>query len=248
VSRRRNGCGHCRRNGIVKVPASWVQAADLLYADGGGKVKLHWAELPYAQDPKSRISKGLSKLYPDGTLTFKLGVKHMASALGSTPYPKPGGVLAMDLRPDLPHNATLIHEMRHVVQHLGDMALRATMSAKDKKRVAQSGKGKLSGRFGRPKPRTVKALRGWKSQVKAGKAKGSKTEWYYRSPSEYQPHVGDAAAAVLRKLPDYPTEADVRNLIRKVTAKRALFMHLSTKEKRDALTSVYGMVMNTIDP
>ena len=237
-----------RRNAVVRVPESWVQATLALYAQGGGSVKLHWAELPYAT-PGSRIYKGLKKLYPGGQIKLKVKVGDLGpTTLGSTPYPKPGRSVTVGLRPSLKRpQETATHELRHVVQHIGDMALRATMTKKEAARAAASPKKKMSGRFGRPRPRTVKALRGWKKDVKTKGQKVSGASWYYRSPSEYLPHVGDAAAAVLRKLPADPTDAQVRARIRHVVASRPIFQHLSPHEKRDALRALYADVMTGLE-
>jgi hypothetical protein len=237
-----------RRNGLVSVPNAWLAAVFSSYVKGGGSVYVKWTDLPYAT-PGSRIHKGLSKLYPDGVVKLRIKVGGLpASTLGAVAYPQAGGSITASFQPGLKRaKRTIHHELRHAVQHLGDMALRASMSKKEAARVKASPKGKLSGRFGRPKPSTVKALRGWKSEVKAGKKKGTQAAWYYRSPSEYQPHVGDAASAVLEKLPNDPTDKQVRARIRHVVASRPIFQYLSEAELRDALRSLYGAVRNTLD-
>ena len=248
--RRRNTCSSCRRNGNLRVPEAWVTALHSAYVKNKPKqnvyVKVH--DLVYAT-PGSRIEKGLLKLYPSGTIKLRIRVKALPPGVGgSTPYPKPGGTVEMTIRPGMKRGKSVIrHEMRHVVQHLGDMALRATMTAKDKARVKAGTKGKLAGRFGRPSPKTVKALRGWKADVKKKGKQVSGAAWYYRSPSEYLPHTGDAAGAVIRKLPADPTDKEVRARIRHVLKTRPIFQHLSRAERRDAISALYAEVRDTLD-
>jgi hypothetical protein len=236
-----------RRNGVVQVPDEWVDAVYALYLKGGKhKVYIPWASLPYAK-PGTRIAKGLAKLYPKGSFGLKVYTAHsLGSAAGTTAYPQPGRSLEIGLLAGMkrPKN-TIRHELRHVVQHLGDMAIRVTLTPAEKKRYKG---GKVSGRFGRPSPKTVAALRGWKQGVKAAQKPVTKAAWYYRSASEYDPHVGDAAAWVVRKLPADPTPKQVNAQILKAFDHRAILQHLTPAEAEDAGRKLYAEVQRLLRP
>jgi len=227
--------------GVVKVPQAWVDETTDWYeaAMKGAEPKTVKVQVPLDTFPYPHLIPTLKKLYGKDTFGLKLQAVGLPPGVGGdTNYPGPGRPIRVRIAPGIkrPRN-TIRHELRHAVQHLGDMALRA-----------EAGKTKkdMRGRFGRPMKRTTASLRGRKAQAKAGKTTMTSTEWYLGSPSEFLPHVGDAAAWVIRKLPDAPTNKQIRDQIRKAVKRRAIFQALAPQDRQDAMAALYTEVLHML--
>jgi hypothetical protein len=234
-------CNTCRRNGVVKVPDAWVDAAtDWYEAAHQGKAPTSTkAQIPLDTFPYPHLVPVLKKLYGKSTFGLKLITGKLPPGVGGdTGYPGAGRSITVRIAANLKRpRGTIRHELRHAVQHLGDMALRA-----------QAGKTRkeMRGRFGRPSPATTGRLRGRKALARSGKKPMSKAAWYYHSPSEYHPHVGDAAAWVVRKLPPDPTTAQINKQVRKAVATKSIFTALGSAAKREARQILYVEVMRLL--
>ena len=222
--------------GVVQVPIEWVNAAtDWYEAAMAGGPKSIKVQVPLDTFPYPQLVPTLKKLYGKDTFGLKLHAGKLPPGVGGdTAYPGAGRSITIRIASGIkrPRN-TIRHELRHGIQHLGDMALRAE-AGKTKK--------EMRGRFGRPKKRTVASLRGRKAQAKAGKTTMTSTEWYLGSPSEFLPHVGDAAAWVVRKLPAEPTNKQVRAQIREAVKRRSIFQALTPRDRENAISSLYTEV------
>ena len=234
-----------RHNSLLKVPPAWVDKIHKVYLDAqkGGPKKVKMV-LPFSDLDKryykGPIKKALDALYaPHKSFRLRVTIKHMPAALGSTSPPKMGRSVDIALRPKMSNARTTIrHELQHVIQYLGDMALTVMKGSKHR------------GAFGRPKKRTTRALRARKDLAKKGIKPLSKTAWYYHSPSEVQPHITDAADSVVRKLmrmKHTPTTKDVNATIRYVVKKRPIFSLVPAAVRRDHISDLYGEVIRRLE-
>ena len=250
-----------KQNPLVYVPSAWVDAMTDWYLNGPYKTTLYAPISSFPYQTK-RLKAGLAAVYgPDGLIPFEVKRSAGPGAAGATAYPDADGVIKLGYMPDMsPGYARSVvrHELRHAVQHLGDLALRATMTAGEKQAVAKRAKKygkpaasvKMRGRFGRPSPKTTARLRTViHPKTKAGKILLSKVGGKYQhQPSEYHPHVGSAADGFVAKLSGNETAQEFNDKLRAYTQKSsARLARIPGTPRIEAIKQFYGEVMRLIE-
>lgn len=174
-----------RRNGLVRVPKLWLDATVEAYVTldnaGGGKIII---PLPVKSFPYARIREALKPIYPDKAIPLYFSVG-MMSAEGSTSTKTQGGY-KIGIKVGLPLEkaaSTILHEFRHLVQHVGDEVVKSK-----------------SGTFGRPSKAATASLRARKKAIKSGQIAASSYAAYLTSASEWQPWVGSTADKIVGKI------------------------------------------------
>lgn len=223
-----------RRNGLVQVPSSWLQAVLEGYAVGQGALKTGKMVVPLAVDqwayPKQIAT--LNELYPLGFIPLRL---LLLSAGGSTlgQLFKSQGAYTLTLQVMDPNVfiSTARHELRHLAQHIGDEVLKA------QKRIG------AHGAFGRPSKRATRALRTGKKVLKAKGGKTSAT--YFHSASEWQPWVGSTADEIVGRAHAKGLEPGpkLNAYIRKKVLSSAFYNLTAPSTRKELLRQVYAEVM-----
>jgi len=222
-----------RRNGIVRVPKVWVDAAVEAFFDlqakGGGSLTI---PLPLKPFPYPKIRTALLAVYPQKfvPLFFKVGV---ISAEGSTGTKSKGGYpVAISVNAQGASAAsTIYHELRHVVQYLGDEVVKTK-----------------SGTFGRPSRAATASLRARKKAIKSGKVAASSFQAYLSGASEWQPWVGTTADKIVGKILDggLTKTADVNAAIRKGILSSTFYGGTDPATRGELMTQVYKEIMRQL--
>lgn len=220
-----------RRNGIVRVPKLWVDAASEAYFDlqskGGGSITI---PLPLKPFPYPKIREALLAIYPEKfvPLFFKVGV---ISAEGSTGTKTKGGYpVAMHITASHPVS-TIYHELRHVVQYLGDEVVKTK-----------------SGTFGRPSKAAVQSLRARKKAIKSGKLKASQYQAYLSGASEWQPWIGSTADKIVGKIlaGGLTKTSEVNAAIRKGILGSTFYEGTDPATRKELMRQVYTEVVRQL--
>ena len=222
-----------RRNGIVRVPKLWVDAAVEAFFDlqakGGGSLTI---PLPLKPFPYAKIRTALLAIYPQKfvPLFFKVGV---ISAEGSTGTKSNGGYpVAISVNAQGASAAsTIYHELRHVVQYLGDEVVKTK-----------------SGTFGRPSRAATASLRARKKAIKSGKVAASSFQAYLSGASEWQPWVGTTADKIVGKIlaGGLTKTADVNAAIRKGILSSTFYGGTDPATRNELMTQVYKEIMRQL--
>jgi len=224
-----------RRNGIVRVPKLWLDAAveafDTLLPGGGGQMMI---PLPLKAFPYPKIREGLLAIYPEKfvPLFFKVGP---ISAEGSTSTKHNGGyTVAINSNSDSSKASlisTILHELRHVVQYLGDEVVKAK-----------------HGTFGRPSKAAVASLRARKQAMKAGKIAGTGMQKYLSSASEWQPWVGTTADKIVKQIlaGGLTKTADVNAAIRSGILSSTIYGGTDPATRKELMRQVYTEIMRQL--
>lgn len=178
-----------RRNGLVRVPKAWYEACVDAWQAGGSTL----LALPLSEWTYPKLLPTLQQIYPVGyvPLAFTAGGLSPGVAGSTSTKGKKGGgidggysigiVSSLTLKSAA---STILHELRHLVQHVGD-----EVTKKD------------HGNFGRPSLAAKASLRRTKKLVKGGKGpKG--VDPYFTSASEWQPWVGSTADEIVGSILD----------------------------------------------
>lgn len=222
-----------RRNGIVRVPKLWVDAATEAFFDlqakGGGSITI---PLPLKPFPYPKIREELKAIYPQKfvPLFFKVGV---ISAEGSTGTKSNGGYpVAMSINAQgASAVSTIYHELRHVVQYLGDEVVKTK-----------------SGTFGRPSRAATRSLRARKKAIKSGKIKASGFQAYLSGASEWQPWIGSTADKIVGKIlaGNLTATADVNAAIRKGILGSTFYAGTDPATRKELMKQVYKEIMRQL--
>lgn len=221
------------RNGVIKVPASWLEATWAAFKGGGGHVVLPVSAFPY---PSWR--EVLTKLYPHG-----VGVDVEVTDerdMGSLIEPIDAGQdFGVALSSDLPDpRETAEHELRHMIQRLGSMA---------------QGREFGDSAFGLPSKRATRALDAGAAlttrDLKARGLRGHKgperreMHRYFHDAKEWQPWVGTVARGIVRKLAatSLPSQDEERAAIMQVTT-MPFYRGTAPDTRRELLKQVYTEV------
>ena len=222
-----------RRNGIVRVPKSWydasVDAYEIGSGHGGGTATLM---LPVADLPYPKLMPKLNTIYPSGTVPLKFTVGSLGPGVaGSTSTKTKGGytigiVGGMSLKSAA---ITILHELRHLVQHIGDEVVK-----------------KAHGTFGRPSLAATATLRVTKKLAKAGKAHG--VDPYLSSASEWQPWVGSTSDSIMRTLRKAGklTVEQVNSVIRSGIMGSSFYQKTAPGTRRELMGQVYTEVQRQL--
>lgn len=224
-----------RLNGVVRVPKLWHEAATEAYftllAGGGGQMMI---PLPIKSFPYAKIREALFGIYPAKfvPLFFKVGP---ISAEGSTSTKHDGGyTVAINSNSGSSKASmisTILHELRHVVQYLGDEVVKTK-----------------HGTFGRPSPRAVASLRARKKAMKAGKLFGTKMQAYLSGASEWQPWVGTTADKIVKTIltEGLTKTSDVNAAIREGILSSTFYTNTDPATRRELMRQVYIEIMRQL--
>lgn len=222
-----------RRNGIVRVPKLWVDAATEAFFDlqakGGGSLTI---PLPLKVFPYPKIREALLAIYPAKfvPLFFKVGT---INAGGSTGTKGSGGYpVAINIsETGASAISTIYHELRHVVQYLGDEVVKTK-----------------SGTFGRPTPAAVKSLRARKKAIKSGAIKATSFQAYLSGASEWQPWIGTTSDKIVGKIlaGGLTKTADVNAAIRKGIVSSTFYEGTDPATRRELMRQVYTEVVRQL--
>jgi hypothetical protein len=222
-----------RRNGIVRVPKQWVEAAAGAFFElqekGGGKLTI---PLPLKVFPYAKIREALKAIYPSGKVPLHFRVAPI-NAGGSTGTKKDGGY-PVDINiteQGASAVSTILHELRHVVQYLGDEVVKTK-----------------SGTFGRPSPAAVKSLRARKKAIKSGQIKATGFQAYLSGASEWQPWVGTTADKIVGKIlaGNLTKTSEVNAAIRTGIVSSTFYTNTDPATRRELLRQVYTEVVRQL--
>jgi len=222
-----------RRNGIVRVPKQWVEAAAGAFFElqekGGGKLTI---PLPLKVFPYAKIREALKPIYPSRKVPLYFRVAPI-SAGGSTGTKKDGGYpVDINIKEQgASAVSTILHELRHVVQYLGDEVVKTK-----------------SGTFGRPSPAAVKSLRARKKAIKSGKIKATEFQAYLSGASEWQPWVGTTADKIVGKIlaGNLTKTSEVNAAIRTGIVSSTFYTNTDPATRRELLRQVYTEVVRQL--
>jgi hypothetical protein len=222
-----------RRNGIVRVPKLWVDAAVEAFFDlqakGGGTLTI---PLPLKPFPYPKIRTALLAIYPQKfvPLHYKVGV---ISANGTTGTKSHGGY-PVGINVNLTGGkaaSTIYHELRHVVQYLGDEVVKTK-----------------SGTFGRPSRAATASLRARKKAIKSGKIQATEFQAYLSGASEWQPWVGTTADKIVTKIlaGNLTKTSEVNAAIRKGILTSTFYENTDPATRNELMKQVYKEIMRQL--
>jgi hypothetical protein len=163
-------------------------------------------------------------------LYFKVGA---ISAGGSTGTKSNGGYpVAINIKEQgASAVSTILHELRHVVQYLGDEVVKTK-----------------SGTFGRPSPAAVKSLRARKKAIKSGKIKATEFQAYLSGASEWQPWVGSTADKIVGKIlaGNLTKTSEVNDAIRKGIVSSTFYEGTDPATRKELMRQVYTEVVRQL--
>lgn len=222
-----------RRNGIVRVPKLWHDAATeaffALQEKGGGSITV---PLPLKVFPYPSIRAKLREIYPDSFVPLYFAVKPI-SAGGSTGTKSKGGY-PVDINITETGGravSTILHELRHVVQYLGDEVVKTK-----------------SGTFGRPSVAATRSLRARKKAIKSGKIKASGFQAYLSGASEWQPWVGSTADKIVGSITygKLTTTKQVNDAIRTGILGSTFYENTDPATRKELMRQVYTEVVRQL--
>lgn len=222
-----------RRNGIVRVPKLWHDAATeaffALQEKGGGSITI---PLPLKVFPYPKIREKLLTVYPDKFVPLYFAVKPI-SAGGSTGTKSKGGY-PVDINITETGGravSTILHELRHVVQYLGDEVVKTK-----------------SGTFGRPSVAATRSLRARKKAIKSGKIKASGFQAYLSGASEWQPWVGSTADKIVGSITygKLTTTKQVNDAIRTGILGSTFYENTDPATRKELMRQVYTEVVRQL--
>jgi len=224
-----------RRNGIVRVPKLWVDAASEAFFDlqakGGGSITI---PLPLKPFPYPKIRTALLAIYPAKfvPLFFKVGTINAEGSTGT----KGNGGYPVTINKTSEQSAaskisTIYHELRHVVQYLGDEVVKTA-----------------HGTFGRPSRVATASLRTRKKAIKSGAIKATKFQAYLSGASEWQPWVGSTADKIVGKIlaGNFTKTADVNAAIRTGILSSTFYENTDPATRKELMGEVYREVMRQL--
>jgi hypothetical protein len=228
-----------RRNGIVRVPKLWVEAAveafgALKKQSGNASLVL---PLPVKALPYPKIREALKTLYPEKFIPLTVMISAgagLSGAKGSASPKKDGGykiILSFMLK-GADAVSTILHELRHVVQYLGDEVVKTK-----------------SGTFGRPTKASTASLRARKKAIKAGQVKAShKHAAYFTSASEWQPWIGSTSDKIVGEILDgkLSKTADVNAAIRTGILSSTFYTETDPATRKELMRQVYTEVVRQL--
>jgi hypothetical protein len=222
-----------RRNGIVRVPKLWHDAATeaffALQEKGGGSITI---PLPLKVFPYPSIRAKLLAIYPDKFVPLYFAVKPI-SAGGSTGTKSKGGY-PVDINITETGGraiSTILHELRHVVQYLGDEVVKTK-----------------SGTFGRPSVAATRSLRARKKAIKSGKIKASGFQAYLSGASEWQPWVGTTADKIVGSIVygKLTTTKQINDAIRTGILGSTFYTNTDPATRKELMKQVYTEIMRQL--
>jgi hypothetical protein len=222
-----------RRNGIVRVPKLWHDAATeaffALQEKGGGSIVI---PLPLKVFPYPSIRAKLLAIYPDKFVPLYFAVKPI-SAGGSTGTKSKGGY-PVDINlteKGASAISTILHELRHVVQYLGDEVVKTK-----------------TGTFGRPSLAATASLRARKKAIKSGKIKASGFQAYLSGASEWQPWVGSTADKIVGSIlyGKLTTTKQVNDAIRSGILNSTFYTNTDPATRKELMKQVYTEIMRQL--
>jgi hypothetical protein len=229
-----------RRNGIVRVPKLWLDATVEAFEAMAGKTASGTSmviPLPLKVFPYPKIREALKAIYPQKfvplTVVNSAG-PGLGSAAGATSTKHDGGyriTLSFRLK-GAEAVSTILHELRHLVQHLGDEVVKTA-----------------SGTFGRPSRAATRSLRARKKAIKSGAIKVShKHAAYFASASEWQPWVGSTADKIVSKIVDgnITKTAEVNAAIREGILSSTFYTLNDPATRNELMKQVYKEIMRQL--
>lgn len=221
-----------RKNGLVKVPPSWFPLVNATFNAGGGVVYLPiGTDYPYPQQIPNIV-----KVFPQGIPLQVAALPLGFSTRGSLGKKGSGFILSLQPMTGSDFVSTLRHELRHLMQHIGDVG--AKLKKED---------------FGRPKKADKTALRARRKAMKiAGKAQGM--GYYFTAASEWQPWVGSVAdevvALILKAIGKKPgaklDDTKLNHAIRTALIGSAFYKQTAPETRKALLRQGYTEVLRRI--